>query len=387
MAVTALVIGGGIGGLAAAALMAQAGVSVTVLERAPDISEVGAGLQVSPNGLTVLRALGLEEQLVWSGAMRARSVVLCDYKNTGDVARLDLNRLKKSRYYFVHRADLIDVLLRAARSAGVKIELNSPVLSVEPGVKPRLCLETGALREANVIVCADGLHSVGRAALNGRKEPAFTGQVAWRAIVPVESFVPEARVTMAPGRHLVSYPIKDGAAMNLVAVQERGTWAAEGWAHEDDPDNLRHAFADFTGMAKTLLDAVERVHLWGLFRHPVAENWVGDNVALLGDAAHPTLPFLAQGANLALEDAFALSHTVANGLPLPTYQDLRQSRARKVIEAANGNAWKYHLPHGPVRYAAHTALKLGSTLTPGLMMRQFDWLYGYDVRQACGAIS
>jgi len=235
------------------------------------------------------------------------------------------------------------------------------------------------------VVCADGLHSVGRRALNPDVTPEFTGQVAWRAVVPVEEFRPEARVTMAPGRHVVSYPLKDGEAVNIVAVQERKEWAAEGWSHADTRENLRAAFADFKGYAKALLNEVEEPYLWGLFRHPVAPLWVKDGVALMGDAAHPTLPFLAQGANLALEDAYALSHTVAQGAALTRYQTLRRDRAVKVTEAASGNAWKYHLPHGPMRWSAHAALRLGSKLAPGPMMRQFNWLYGYDIRAACAA--
>lgn len=385
MTASAIVVGGGIAGLTVATLMARQGIAVTMLERAPQIREVGAGLQISPNGLAVLQDLGLEEQLIWSGAVRARAVVLADYQRAGEVARLNLERLKDRRYYFVHRADLVDLLLRSARSAGVVIELGREVTDIHPGTPPAVTLFGGETRRADLVACADGLHSVGRSALNGLAEPAFTGQVAWRAVVPIESFRPEARVTMAPGRHLVSYPLKDGTAMNLVAVQERAAWAREGWTQEDDPENLRRAFADFRGPTRPLLDAVDRVNLWGLFRHPVARLWAREGVALLGDAAHPTLPFLAQGANLALEDAFALSHTVAQGLPLERYQQLREARARRVIAAATGNAWKYHLAHGPMRTAAHMALRVGSRVAPGRMLGQFDWLYGYDVRRACAA--
>jgi salicylate hydroxylase len=381
-----IVLGGGIGGLCVAALLARSGSAVTVLEQAPAITEVGAGLQISPNGLAVLQALELEEQLVWSGAIRARAVVLSDYRRKGEVARLDLGRLGERRYYFVHRADLIALLLRVARGAGARVELAQQAVAVQPGPRPEIVLADGTRRGADLVLCADGLNSVGRRALNGEGAPRFTGQVAWRAVVPLEDFRPEVRVTMAPGRHIVSYPLKDGAAVNLVAVQEREAWAAEGWAQEDDPANLRAAFDDVRGPAAGLLKAVEKVNLWGLFRHPVAEHWTGENVALLGDAAHPTLPFLAQGANLALEDAYALSQVIAKGLPLQTYQDLRRARATRVIEAANGNAWKYHLRHGPLRIAAHAALRLGGRVAPGRLMRQFDWLYGYDVRKVCDTI-
>ena len=221
---------------------------------------------------------------------------------------------------------------------------------------------------AEVVCCFDGDRA-------GR-------QAAWRALVRPSDPAPEARVTMAPGRHIVSYPLRGGRLINLVAVQERDAWADEGWHHADDPANLRAAFADVTGPVAELLERVERVNLWGLFRHEVVPVWARGGVALLGDAAHPTLPFLAQGANLALEDAWVLARTVAEGKPLAQYEALRKPRAARVIAAANGNAWKYHLPQGPLRLAAHTALRLGSRIAPGLMMRQYNWLYGYDVTKA-----
>jgi salicylate hydroxylase len=188
---------------------------------------------------------------------------------------------------------------------------------------------------------------------------------------------------MAPGRHLVCYPLRGGQAVNIVAVQERAAWAAEGWHHLDDPDNLRAQFADFGGVAAQLLSQVDAVGFWGLFRHPVAPHWHGGGVAVLGDAAHPTLPFMAQGANLALEDAWVLADSLDRADNLVTglaaYQALRRDRAVRVIAAANGNAWKYHLRSGPVRAAAHLALRAGGALAPGRMLRRFDWIYRHDV--------
>jgi salicylate hydroxylase len=375
----AIVIGGGIGGLAVATALARHGIAVTLLEQAPEITEVGAGLQISPNGLAVLRALGLDDGLLRSGAVPARAVVLADYRKPGDVARLDLTRLTGQRYLFLHRADLIAALACAARQANVSLELGARVTRVVPGDLPVAVMQDGSEQRAELIVCADGLHSVGRAALQPELAPVFTGQVAWRGLVPVRDPAPEARVTMAPGRHIVSYPIRDGALMNFVAVQERKEWAEEGWHHSDDPRNLRAAFDDLRGPARDVLDRVTEVRLWGLFRHPVADVWQAGGVALLGDAAHPTLPFLAQGANLALEDAWVLAATIARGDGLAAYEHRRKPRAIRVVGAASGNARKYHLRHGPVRYLAHAALRLGSAMAPGLMIRQFDWLYGHDV--------
>lgn len=190
---------------------------------------------------------------------------------------------------------------------------------------------------------------------------------------------------MGPGRHLVSYPLRGGRARNLVAVEERGSWAAEGWHHRDDPARLRAAFARFGGPVPGWLAALEEVHLWGLFRHEVVQRWHGGVCVLVGDAAHPTLPFLAQGANMALEDAWVLSDALIRE---PTcedafraYQAARDRRVRRTVAAAEGNARAYHLA-GPARWVAHRLLGLSGRIAPGLALRRFDWLYGHDVTAA-----
>lgn len=379
----AIVVGGGIGGLAAAAALARKGVAVTLIEQSDKLREVGAGLQISPNGMCVMRALGLGAALTQKAAVRGQAVVLRDYKAGKQVSRLDLMRLKKGQeYYFLHRADLIDVLAGAAKRENVTFEMGAQVASIRQGALPQVQMADGSTRKAELVVAADGIHSVARPVLNGPDEAAFTGQVAWRAIVPnTRNHPDEAHVTMGPGRHLVSYPVRNARFVNLVAVEERSDWAAEGWNHPDDPTHLRAAFSEFGGDAKALLALVDNVSLWGLHRHPVAANWGAQGVALLGDAAHPTLPFLAQGANMALEDAWVLADTVMRrgAAGIAEYQQRRHARVTRVINAANGNAWRYHLRPGPLRSAAHLGLRLGSALLPGRMIGAYDWLYGMDV--------
>ena len=379
------VIGAGIGGLAVARALALRGADVSVLEQAHEISEVGAGLQISPNGFAVLRALGLDAALRVR-AVQAEAVCLRDYRR-GEVLRLDLGALDSQDYYFVHRADLIEVLAEGAREAGARIRLLQKVSSVEGGARPSVCLASGARTEADLVIGADGLHSVVRPVLNGISTPFFTRQVAWRATVPnLWDRGPEVQVHMGPMRHVVSYPLRGGALLNLVAVQERAAWTEESWSQRDDPVALRAAFGDFSADLQAMLDAVEEVHLWGLFRHPVAKVWQRDALALLGDAAHPTLPFMAQGASMALEDAWVLADALrdeaSREAALDRYQARREGRAARVVGAASRNAWKYHLSFPPLRWAAHTALRAGGALAPDRMMRQFDWLYGHDVTRA-----
>ncbi|WP_353472610.1 FAD-dependent monooxygenase [Salipiger sp. H15] len=377
------IIGGGIGGFAAALALRQRGFDVRVLEQAEATAEVGAGLQISPNGLHVLEALGLGEALR-AGSCRAQAVSLRDHRRGTEVLRLDLARLRAGEeYHFVHRADLIGLLSQAARDAGVQLRLLQKVAAVHPGAPVRLEMATGDSCSADLVIGADGLHSVLRGALNGVVAPFFTGQVAWRAVVPnLGGHPPEARVHMGPGRHLVSYPLRGGRMVNLVAVEERRAWTEEGWSHFDDPANLRAAFAGFGGEVPQLLAAVEQPGLWGLFRHPVARRWHGPGVAILGDAAHPTLPFMAQGANMALEDAWVLAACLSSiddqEAALARYQELRRERCVKVVEAANGNAWKYHLRNPLLRGVAHLGMGMLGRVAPDRMLGQFDWIYGYD---------
>ena len=382
---SALVIGGGIAGMATAAVLGRMGVSVTVLEQAATLEEVGAGLQISPNGMCVLRALGLEPELIKRGAVRGNAVSLRDYRRAGEVARLDLARLAPEQtYFFVHRADLLEVLTGAARRAGADIRLGQTVTDIRNGDLPQVSLSNGDTMRAELVVGADGVHSVARSVLNPKSAAFFTKQVAWRAVVPnVAEHPNEVRVYMGAAKHIVAYPLRDGAFVNLVAVQERDDWQDEGWHQNGDPDELRQTFSEFTGGAAPLFDAVKQTSVWGLFRHPIASHWYQRGVALVGDAAHPMLPFLAQGANMALEDAWVLGQTLQDGQPTQ-YQKLRAGRVAKVVKTTQGNAKRYHLREGVVRFGAHLGLKTLSTVSPSLMLRPFDWLYRHDVTKKNG---
>jgi len=377
------VIGAGISGLAVARALALKGVDVTVLEQSEEIKEVGAGLQISPNGVRVIEALGLRDELE-KNAVQGQAVSLRNYSDSREVVRLNLNMSKHAGdYYFVHRADLINLLAEGARNAGVRIRLLQKVSDVVTGDRPEVHTTCGNVVQPDLVIGADGLHSVVRKKILGSMSPFFTHQTAWRAVIPNDLHFPaEARVYMGPKRHLVCYPLRNGDLLNIVAVQERSEWVDEGWNHKDDPKNLISAFADFGHEVHSVLERITDVSLWGLFRHPVAKHWYQGHVTMLGDAAHPTLPFMAQGANMGFEDAWALARELTRDQSienaLSNYQSTRRPRAEKVIDAASKNAWKYHLSSRPVRFAAHAGLKLAGAFAPKQLMNQFNWIYDYD---------
>lgn len=366
-----LILGAGVAGLAVALALARRGAAVQVLDQAPVISEVGAGLQISPNGARVLAALGLDPGAF---AGRAQAVILHDHR-ARPVTRMDLPQSGPG-FWLAHRADLIGALLGAARAAGVAFRLG---VRVEAATAGALTLAGGGRMAAPLILGADGVQSVVRQALNGASAPRFTGQAAWRALIPCDDPTPIVRVYMGPGRHLVSYSLRGGRIRNLVAVEERAAWTAEGWSHLDDPAVLSAAFAGFGGPVPGWLAQVQTVNLWGLHRHPVAPIWAdaGGNLAILGDAAHPTLPFLAQGANLALEDAWELAAALEAPGGLAAWAAHRAPRAARVVAAADRNARAYHLA-GPAAWVGHTALRVLGRVAPGAALRRFAWVHGYD---------
>lgn len=374
----ALVLGAGIGGLAAACALSRLGMAVEVLEQAPEITEVGAGLQISPNGVRVLRVLGIDPSEVGD---RSQAIELRDASGRL-VTRLDL--AEGPGFFLSHRADLVAGLERTARAVGVPLHLLQRVESVTLGPGgAQVATGIGTVHESPLVIGADGLHSVLRGVLNGAASPFFTGQVAWRALIDGDGGPPVAQVFMGPGRHLVSYPLRGGRMRNLVAVVERKLWAAEGWNHRDDPEALREAFAGFGGPVPGWLAAVHDLWLWGLFRHPVAARWHdgAGRAALLGDAAHPTLPFMAQGANMALEDAACLAGRLAgdpdSAAALARYAANRAPRTRAIVEMANRNARNYHL-RTPLAPLAHGVLRGIGQLAPGLALKRYGWIFDHD---------
>lgn len=368
------IIGGGIGGLAAAVALAQNGAQVRVFEQSPAIAEIGAGIQISPNGVRVLRALGMAPP-----GQRSEAVHLRDGLTGRRVLRIKLPAVPG--FWLCHRADLIETLYKRAIALGVQITLNAKVSAIAADTGT-IYLPEAQPHQANVIIGADGLHSVCRHQVLGHSSPFFTSQVAWRAVVSVDSHPSESQVHVLPGGHIVTYPLRGGTITNVIAVEERDAWTEESWVQQADPNAFRQRFAMVHSDLAALLDKVEQVHTWGLFRHPVAAQWSFGKLVLLGDAAHPTLPFLAQGAVLALEDAWVLTRVLSETSSVTEafcrYETLRKARAHRAIAAANANAKNYHL-RGLSRWTAHKGLRIVDAIAPSAMLLRYAWLYNHDV--------
>jgi salicylate hydroxylase len=391
----ALIVGAGVGGLTAALALAKAGLSVTVLEQADGLGEVGAGLQVSPNATRVLFHLGLEEALS-ALAFRPEAVEARGWRQGQVISRADLGAAAQARYglpyLHMHRADLVSVLDQACRAEPrITLRLGEAVAACEGDGTPALSLTSGERLEADLVIGADGIRSRVREALFGPEAPRFTGQVAWRGLIPAEKLKdagirPVASLWMGPGAHFVHYYVRGGTLVNFVGVVERDDWREESWSSRGEAEDLRRDFAGWHPTVRRIVEAAPEgaCFRWALFdRAPLAE-WGRGAVTLLGDACHPTLPFLAQGACMAIEDAAVLAGCLSGcgcaGIPtaLERYGDLRRRRTAGIQAGSRRNAKIYHLG-APSSWGRNLAMRAG--LGMGSTM---DGLYSYDALAAAG---
>lgn len=375
------VLGAGIGGLAVATILAQRGAQVRVIEQAAALREVGAGIQISANGKRVLDAMGLQEATEAAG-VRGEAVELLD-SITGDLA-LRMPPPAAGPTWFLHRADLLAVLHRGAMAAGVKLVLGQKVQSLQlDSDRVELTVAGKNVHYQGVLIAADGVRGVARQVVNGPSKPRLSGQLAWRAIVPwtEEPGDRVAQAAIGPGQHIVTYPLRGGSSLNLVAIEERRDWTVDGWSQTGVADELRRRFSNFGARAGRALRSVEDVHIWALHQHPVASRWHRGPAVLLGDSAHSTLPFLAQGACMALEDAWVLADALEASDNVTSaftrYQDLRLSRTRRIVRASWLNRWRFHAP-SPFREIGFWGLRLGG----GRFVPDLRWLYKYDATRA-----
>ncbi|MGD8310780.1 MAG: FAD-dependent monooxygenase, partial [Chromatiales bacterium] len=291
-------------------------------------------------------------------------------------------------YLSVHRADLLATLAEAAVEAGARIRGSARVAKYLLSPQgPILKLDSGESLDGNLLVGADGIRSVLRGQINGPEAPEFAGKVAWRGLIPAERLPkdlvpPVTTVWAGPRRHLVTYRLRGGDLVNFVAVEDRDDWTAEGWSEPGDPDELRRGFAGWRSEVTRLLDRVDSTFLWGLFVRPEQVRWVDGPVVLIGDAAHPMVPFMAQGAAMGLEDVAVLVRELETGGKLDevllAYEDRRWNRVTKVQHRSRANGSLFHRPRGLGRAGHWGLISTVSRLAPSLAAGQLDWIYGYD---------
>ena len=390
-----LVAGGGIGGLTAALALLRMGCEVEVCEQAPELKEVGAGLQLAANGTRALYALGIGEELkALSCEAESKEIRIW---NSGERWKLhDLGKVSVERYGYpyltVYRPDLLAVLegaLRREKPDAIRLGANC-VGFVQTGESVSLRLEDGKEVKADALIGADGVHSRIRQGLFGQDKPEFSGIVAWRGIVPMDA-LPQHMVRMVgvnwvgPGGHVVHYPLRGGKVMNFVGALERSDWRVESWSARGTREELRADFAGWHDDVHSLIRGIPIPYKWALMVRAPMERWTVGRVTLLGDACHSMVPFLAQGANMAIEDGYILARALTEGrdsIPerLLRYENARRERTRRAVEGSAANIQRFHNQAlaDPIRAREYVDREWAGAP----IAERYEWLFRYDVTTA-----
>ena len=391
-----IIVGGGIGGLTAALAFHAFGWKVDVLERAAELSEVGAGIQISPNGMKVFRALGVEDRIA-RDAFQPESLEMRFGRSGKQIFEIEARQAIVERwgapYLHLHRADLIDALSELLRTRQPHaVRLNVVCTGYENrGAKVVAHLQSGEAIEGDLLVAADGLHSNIRTQMLGPDQPDFTGNTAWRAVVPMERLgdlapPPTACVWVGKRRHAVTYRLRGGTLANFVGIVESDAWTSESWTEQGTKEEVLADFAGCHPVINNLIEQADAHFKWALFDRKPLAKWVDGRAVLLGDACHPTLPFQAQGAVMAIEDAYLLAKLAsdeANDMSsaLQTYFESRQPRTAKVQAASRRNAKLFHKPTPLSRLMTYGPMWLAGRLAPAIIRSRQDPFYAYDVRE------
>ncbi|QUS40659.1 FAD-binding protein [Tardiphaga alba] len=383
---TIVVAGAGIGGLTAALALAAKGFRVTVLEKAARLEEVGAGLQLSPNASRILISLGLAERL-GPHVVTPRAVTIMTARSGGEVTRLSLTASARpdAPYWLAHRADLQAALLAEAQSRPeIDLRLGMPVENIEATASG---VRIGGA-EAGCLIGADGAWSVIRGKLFPHLQPQFSGLIAWRGTCDAASLPKEIRPSgvqlwMGPRAHLVVYPMSAGERINMVAIVP-GAPLAPGWHTPGASDDINGHFsqARWPANARAMIAAIDNWGCWPLYTMPDGGAWHAGHVALLGDAAHAMVPFAAQGAGMAIEDAAVLAECLGattddRDVPaaLARYATLRKPRVTRVQQTARRSGEIYHL-RGPMALARDVTMRL---LGPQRLQARQNWIYNWQL--------
>jgi salicylate hydroxylase len=387
-----IVIGAGIGGCAAALALQRVGCRVDVYEQAQEKTELGAGIQISPNASRLLQRYGLGAELE-SVAVKPVAVEARRWQDGKILSREDLGEsvatMYGAPYYHIHRADLLRILSAPISNDALHLAKHC-VRIVENGQTVRAEFQDGTYAEADVLVGADGIHSVVREHLFGKGLPRFSGNVAYRGLVPAERVAGlgiEFKSTnwMGPRGHFVHYYVSSGRYLNFVAVTEQSNWTHESWTDRADLAEVHGYYENWHPQIHGILDGVEATFKWALFDREPLNAWSKGRVTLLGDACHPMLPYMAQGAAQAIEDGAALAACLQEGHSqevadlLRQYEAIRQPRTAAIQALARRNSTIFHLPDGPDQQERDTRMAaMRSKRNPSGISSARAMIFGHD---------
>jgi len=383
------IVGGGIGGLTAALALSQNPYDITVFERSAGIREIGAGVQISPNAGRLLHSLGLGAAYS-EISVNPHRVVLRRWEDDSIIRATDLDESFISQHQVplanVARNELVEIIGNAvAARANVTLKFSTHVVAVEPGESSSVVLfSDGSSQTFDIVIGADGIHSVVRPCVGGVDKPRFSGSAAYRALVPrsaVEDLPIDVTNRMGPDRHVVSYFIgRNRSHLNLVCISPEDSWESESWTEQGTMEDLYSRFEGWSSDFLSLLGRVEEpVFRWALYDREPLEQWGIGTTTLLGDACHPMLPFMAQGSCQAIEDAVVLARCLSDvstsdaASALRRYEDARQGRTAQVQTSSFMNRDLFHMVDGQEQQDRDLIFSISP---PGMSI--LDWVYEYD---------
>jgi salicylate hydroxylase len=389
-----LIAGAGLGGLTAALALQRRGYRVRVLEQASELREIGAGIQLSANANRVLYRLGLGDAVEAVVAQTAgKRIRLWSTGQTWPLFDLGAQSVQRYGYPYhtIYRADLHRVLAEAVLAGDPQaVVLNARLESVEQdadGVTAHMA--DGTTHRADLLIGADGVHSRVRSSLYGADKAVFSGTVAWRGVIPAQKLPahlrePYATNWVGPGAHVIHYPLRRGELINFVGILERDDWQVESWTERGSVDECLNDFKGWHEDVQTLIKALDEPFKWALMLRDPLTQWTQGRISLLGDACHPTLPMLASGAAMAIEDGYMLARAldeVSDPLEaLQRYEAARIERTSRVVRGSAENAKRFHNP--ALAHAEGAADYVAREWSEARVQERYEWLFTYNVDEA-----